>query len=295
MKKLSLSQKKSVSGWLFVSPFIIGFLLLFLKPMGQSVIYSFSNISFESYGLKTVFVGLQNYKDALFKDAEFVRTVVASISSIIYQVPLIIIFSLFIAIILVQKFKGRVIFRAIFFLPVIILNGVIISIINGDYLSNMILSGSTTSNMFNTVGIADIMYNMRFSEELIKFIVPLINNIFNLVWSSGVQILLFLAGLQSIPPSLYESAKVEGATAWESFWKITFPMVSPFIVMNVVYTIVDNFTNSTNPVVKMISIQTASFKMAYSAALNWLYLLVVFIIIVVVYLVVNKKIVYVAE
>jgi ABC-type sugar transport system permease subunit len=186
-----------------------------------------------------------------------------------------------------------VIARAIFFLPVIIISGVVINIISGDYLSQMIMSGERTEGLFANFDIVYLMIEIGVPVKLAVQIVPFVNDMFNLTWSSGVQILLFLAGLQNIPSSLYECAIVEGATAWERFWKITFPLVSPIILMNIIYTIVDNFTSNANPVIQMIAEQASKMKIEYSAGLSWMYLLIVSIIVAVIYLLINKRIVYI--
>ncbi|XEC96044.1 carbohydrate ABC transporter permease [Paenibacillus tarimensis] len=290
---LTYARRKEISGFLFVLPFVIGFLLFFAKPLFQSILYAFSTLKFEEEGLVVYYTGLKNFREALFSDPQYIRTIVGSIRTMLYQVPMIIILSLFIAIILNQNFRGRVIARAIFFLPVIIMSGVIINIINGEYLAEMNMSRERTEGLFANLGMVDLLINMGVSEKISNVIVPFVNNIFNLTWSSGVQILLFLAGLQTIPAALYECSIVEGATAWERFWKITFPLLSPIILMNIIYTIVDNFTSNANPVIQMISDQVSQMKIEYSAGLSWMYLLLVLVIVGVIYLVTNKHIVYV--
>jgi ABC-type sugar transport system permease subunit len=236
---------------------------------------------------------LNNFKEALFSEPGYIRTIAESIKTMLYEVPFIIIIRLYIAIMLNQKFRGRVIARAVFFLPVIIISGVVINIISGDYLSQMIMSGERTEGLFANFDIAYLIIEIGVPVNLAVQIVPFINDMFNLTWSSGVQILLFLAGLQNIPSPLYECAIVEGATAWERFWKITFPLISPIIFMNIIYTIVDNFTSNANPVIQMIADQASKMKIEYSAGLSWMYLLIVSIIVAVIYLLINKRIVYI--
>ncbi|MGM0879927.1 MAG: carbohydrate ABC transporter permease [Bacillota bacterium] len=293
MLKLTYARRKEISGFFFVLPFLIGFLLFFAKPLIQSIIYAFSTLKLEEEGIVVYFTGLKNFEEALFSDPQYIRTIVESIQTMLYQVPMIIILSLFIAIILNQNFRGRGIVRAIFFLPVIIISGVVINIIEGDYLAQMIMSGERTEGLFANLDVAGLLIDMGLPVNLSILIVPFVNNLFNLTWSSGVQILLFLAGLQTIPSTLYECSIVEGATAWERFWKITFPLISPIILMNIIYTIVDNFTNNANPVIQMIADQVSQMKIEYSAGLSWMYLLIVSVIVGVIYMVTNKRIVYV--
>ena len=192
------------------------------------------------------------------------------------------------------KFRGRVLVRAIFFLPVIVASGVVINIINGDYMSKMILSGEKTSQLFQVTAFYDVLYGLGFNDSIVNLIVNTSNNIFELSWKSGVQILLFLAGLQVIPGSLYEAASIDGGTKWEMFWKITFPMISPIVIVNLIYTITDSFTSYGNPVMQMIMTTVQEkMKFEYSATLAWIYFVIIIFILGVTYLIANKRVVYV--
>ena len=291
MKKL----KKLLGGFLFCLPFVAGFLLLFLAPMIQSIRYAFSTIQLGQTGMTLSFVGLKNFRTALFADPEYVRTIAESVGSMVLQVPVILVFSLFISLLLNQKFRGRTLARAIFFLPVIVVSGIILEILSTDYLSTAIMSGEETIGAFRGMESHDILVAMGIPQQLIDLMIPVVYDIFNLVWSSGVQILMFLAGLQTIPSSLYECAKLEGATGWEMFWKITFPLISPMLLMNVVYSVVDFFTTSANPVIRMINQQTGNMRFEYAAGLSWMYLLVVLVLLGIVYKLMSKHIVYLGE
>lgn len=294
-RSLSFSQRRALSGFLFCLPFVLGFLLLFLAPMLQSVQYAFSAMKLGLEGIELEFVGLKNFKTALFADPEYLRTIVESVRDMVLEVPVILVFSLFVSLLLNQKFRGRTLARAIFFLPVIVVSGIILEILSTDYLSTAIMSGQETIGAFRGVGSYDILTGMGMPRKLIDWMIPVVYDIFNLVWSSGVQILLFLAGLQTVPASMYECARLEGATAWESFWKITFPLISPMLLMNLVYSVVDYFTTSANPVIRMINQQTSNMKFEYAAGLSWMYLAVVLALLGVVYGLVNKRIVYIGE
>ena len=282
-------------GFLFCLPFVAGFLLLFLAPMIQSIRYAFSTIQLGQTGMTLSFVGLKNFRTALFADPEYVRTIAESVGSMVLQVPVILVFSLFISLLLNQKFRGRTLARAIFFLPVIVVSGIILEILSTDYLSTAIMSGEETIGAFRGMESHDILVAMGIPQQLIDLMIPVVYDIFNLVWSSGVQILMFLAGLQTIPSSLYECAKLEGATGWEMFWKITFPLISPMLLMNVVYSVVDFFTTSANPVIRMINQQTGNMRFEYAAGLSWMYLLVVLVLLGIVYKLMSKHIVYLGE
>ena len=298
MKKrrgLSFSQRRAMSGFLFCLPFILGFLLMFLVPMLQSIQYAFSSMQLGLDGIMLRFVGLKNFRTALFADPEYVRTIAESVRDMVLQVPVILVFSLFVSLLLNQKFRGRALARAIFFLPVIVVSGIILEILSTDYLSASIMSGQETIGAFRGGGSYEILVAMGMPQKLIDIMIPVVYDIFNLVWSSGVQILMFLAGLQTVPDSMYECARLEGATAWEAFWKITFPLISPMLLMNVVYSVADYFTTSMNPVIRMINQQTSNMKFEYAAGLSWMYLAVVLVLLGAVYWFMNKRIVYVGE
>ena len=294
-QRLSFSQQRALCGFLFCLPFVAGFLLLFLAPMIQSIRYAFSTIQLGQTGMTISFVGLKNFRTALFADPKYVRTIAESVGSMVLQVPVILVFSLFISLLLNQKFRGRTLARAIFFLPVIVVSGIILEILSTDYLSTAIMSGEETIGAFRGMESHDILVAMGIPQQLIDLMIPVVYDIFNLVWSSGVQILMFLAGLQTIPSSLYECAKLEGATGWEMFWKITFPLISPMLLMNVVYSVVDFFTTSANPVIRMINQQTGNMRFEYAAGLSWMYLLVVLVLLGIVYKLMSKHIVYLGE
>lgn len=293
MKKTkTLAGRKSRAGFVFCLPLIVGVLVFFVKPVIQSIRYSFSVLTFTPDGLDIVFVGLKNFKEALFVDSQYVRTIVESVKNMIIRVPVILMLSLFIAVVLNSKFKGRLVFRAIFFMPVIVVNGIIMEILQSDYLSTSIMSGEAGSALFESIDSYTLLSAVGFSSEVLDVIIPWAYDIFNLVWSSGVPILMFLAALQTVPSSLYEVARIEGATAWESFWKITFPIISPMILMNTIYILADYFTTSTNPVIEMINNQTSNMRFEYAAGLSWMYLIVVGIIVSIAFYFINRKVIY---
>ena len=280
---------------MFISLWAIGFILFFILPFIQSVFYSFSKMEINPGNVILKFIGWENYYKAFFVDADFLPAFTSTIVSVVVQTPMINIFSLFIAIILNQKFKGRLFVRAVFFLPVIITSGVVINIINGDGFLNMLMNGQRASMMFESMSVQKILMNLGFDQIISSYIVNMVNQIFNLSWHSGIQILIFLAGLQSIPTSLYEVSMVEGATGWETFWKITLPMIAPMILVNLVYTMVDNFISYSNPMFKHIQTITGKIDFAYASAMAIVNFIVVFLLIAIVYLLVNRKIFYVTD
>ena len=226
------------------------------------------------------FRGFQFYSDALFGSTGFVDNLWKGLQTMVIEVPAIIIFSLFIAVVLNQKMLGRAAFRAIFFVPVIISTGLMETINSQDIASGSMAGGvddGSGGGMLDANFVEDLFRNMAIGGDLVDIVVSLVNQIFNIINYSGVQMLIFLAGLQSISDSIYEACRIDGATGWETFWKVTFPMISPMILVNAVYTVIDSFTRSTNPTILFINKQLNE---SSKAAMYWLYFLVVILIIV---------------
>lgn len=287
----TLAKKDARSGFLFTLPWLIGTLTFFAYPFVMVFFYAFSNV--EANNLKlTGFVGWDNYIDVFTTDSTFVRGFFESVGGIFSNAVFILFFSMFVALILKSKFRGRTLVRAIFFLPVIIASGPVIEIINGESLATMMMTGERTSTLFTTSSMESVLIGLGLPEQITTLFTTVISGIFNLSWQSGIQILLFLAGLQGIPGHLYEAADVEGASKWESFWRITFPMITPILLLNTVYTIIDGFTSFQNKIIKLIVDYTDNLHLSYGAALGTSYFLAVFVIIVVLYLIINRKTFY---
>jgi ABC-type sugar transport system permease subunit len=284
-KVASLDKKKARAGWVFVLPFVIGFLLVYLPIIWNSIFMSFHSLHIVTGGGYTLeFVGLENYSDALFEDPLFVQTLITGMKELLFDVPAILIFSLFMAVLLNQKMAGRAVFRAIFFIPVILSTGIMESIEGQNILGTMMegsdsIDGSEQSTASEIVSVMDIerlFYSMKIGKELVEYVVKMINEIYDIVNRSGVQMLIFLAGLQSISPAIYEACRIDGCTSWETFWKITFPMISPMILVNGIYTIIDSFTTDSNTVMKYInSVYQGSDGQVLSSAMAWMYFLIV--------------------
>ncbi len=277
--KIPYERRKALYGYGFLGIWIVGTILFFVRPLITSLWYSFNETSVTLGKMETKFVGIQNYIDAFRKDTDYTEALLAVLKDTLWQTPLIIIFSIFIAVILNQKFKGRTLVRAVFFLPVIIATGPVISIINGDMDTSGYSGGADQfSTMFETDmagALLDFLGVYSISDEVTEIISLLTSDIFNLVWDCGIQIIIFLAALQNIPFSAKEAAQIEGATAWEFFWKITLPYVSPMIVANLIYTIVDSFIDPTNAVMTLVLQQASDWMHGYSAAMAWSYFLIV--------------------
>ncbi len=289
-KIVSLDKKKARVGYWFVLPFILGLLIIYIPMIYQSINYSFHEMnSVKGGGYELVPVGFDNYTEALFVDASFVQQLISGVKQIIFDIPAIVIFSLFMAILLNQDMAGRGFFRAIFFIPVIISTGLMSDIDSANILqSSMGNTGSqidtgtgqsTVSQIVNVVDVERLFENMKVGSGLVEYVVELVNDIFNIVNRSGVQMLIFLAGLQSISPAIYESCQIDGATAWETFWKITFPMISPMILVNAIYTVIDALTSSDNSVMSYIStVYNGANGTTLASAMSWMYFLLVMLL-----------------
>lgn len=251
-KKRSLSQRRALKGFLFITPWLIGFIWFYARSLFMTIQFSFSEMIVNPGGGYTLdFVGLDNFIYAFRAHATYKQVLTTSVGNMLVDVPLITFFSLFMAMLLNRKFKGRTLVRAIFFLPVILNAEAIVDAIG---LSRVMMSGGISSASAEMAasansGMSIEYYIQMFSslglpEVLIEYVSGAVSRISDIINASGVQIIIFIAALQSIPGSMYEVAKIEGATAYETFWKVTFPMVMPHIITNVVYTVVDSFAKS---------------------------------------------------
>lgn len=304
--KIPYEKKKSLYGYGFVALWAIGTLWLFIIPVLTSLWYSFCDTELldkagalekgmTSAGIYTEWNNFANYYKAFAIDTDFPQLLVESLSEILPQAAVILIFSLFIAVILNQKFRGRTLARAIFFLPVLIATGPVISVINGDMTSQGVSDAAQFSTLFKTDLVSELMEFIgiyKINQTFTTFIQDITSDVLNLVWNSGIQILIFLSALQNIPPSAKEAANMEGATAWEFFWKITFPYISPMILANLVYTIIDAFVSTDNVVMEYVLSQSSRWEYGYSAALAWIYFAIVGACLGLICLIVNRFVYY---
>ncbi len=285
-KVVSLDRKKSRAGWIFVMPFVIGLVVLYLPILFNSVLLSFQ----EYIGTNVSFVGFENYKAALLDDTDFTQILVGGLLEIALNIPAIVFLSLFLAILLNQKMVGRAAFRAILFVPVILSTGLIDGMLSSTgaaagasgSIDQGLQGESATDQIISAADITVLFSNMKIGTGLVKYITDLVNDIYNIVNDAGVQILIFLAGLQSISPAIYESCSIDGATTWETFWKVTFPMISPMILVNSIYTVIDSFTKADNSVMSYIQSYYSSKSQTIATAMAWVYFLIVVAIVAVV-------------
>ncbi|MBP3593004.1 MAG: sugar ABC transporter permease [Lachnospiraceae bacterium] len=253
-RRLSLMRKRMIAGYLFILPWLVGFVIIYIRSLFQTVQFSFSEMEIDAIngGYTLVANGWENYRYAFLEHGTFKQTLTSSVMNMLVDVPLITFFSLFMAMLLNKKFPGRALVRAIFFLPVILGSGAIVDAM--EMSAKMMQTGvsgqaadmaaASTSVAFDIDYLISMFMNLGLPAKLMNYITSAVGRINDIISMSGVQIVIFIAALQSIPGSLYEVAKIEGATGYETFWKITFPMVMPHIITNVVYTIVDSFEES---------------------------------------------------
>jgi ABC-type sugar transport system permease subunit len=271
----TMEARRARIGTLFILPFIIGFLAFMVRPLITSLEMSFSKVNVVA-GTMTP-VKFDNYSYAFVADPDFNKLLVNEIGRMAINVVATLVLSFVIAVILNQNFKGRTLCRVIFFLPVILSSGVLPGIEKQNQFFNLMTSISESVNESSGVNLSLALQNLLsvsgVAGEVFDVIFQMIDAIYDIVMASGIQIIIFLSGLQSISPSLYEAADVEGCSAWESFWKITFPMVSPLLLVNCIYTIIDFFMKNDNQVVEHINNVMYGTQMDFgvASAQSWIY------------------------
>lgn len=278
--------RKNRFGYVCILPFLIGFLWFFLPSLIETGYYAFNDVSLGVRdGLHFEFLGWDNFSRAFSIDAHFLMLLTNVIQGMLRDLIVITIFSFFIANVLNQKFFLRGFARVVFFLPVILATGLIASAETGDLLSGLYQSntgGEVAAGMVSQGGLSqffdleELLLSSNLSPQLVGVITGAVDGIYDVVNSSGVQILIFLAGLQSISPSIFEASKVEGATKWEEFWKITFPIMMPMIFVAAIYTLIDSFTKPAYGILEYIrQWGFTQGRLGYASALSLIYAVVV--------------------
>ena len=232
---MSIKQRREISGYLFISPFIIGFLLFMIRPLINSLWMSLCTVDISPKGFFPSWNDFANYIKAFTIDPDFNRLLTEEFSKILLHTAAILVVSLVVAIILNQEFTGRAFVRAVFFLPVILSSGVLLGLETNNSLMSSIASMIKENASFQlSDSVVNILRLSGLGSGILDVVVSVISEVQSIVMASGIQIIVFLTGLQSIPGSLYEAADVEGCTKWESFWKITFPLISPLLIVNII-------------------------------------------------------------
>lgn len=278
--KISNEKRRSLCGYVFLAPWLIGFCVFMLVPLILSFLLSIGKIT-ELKDLQIQIIGFQNYKQIFVDDINFVPSFISTIETTILWSPFVLVFAFFIAILLNQNIKGRSVFRVIYFLPVLLGSGFVLQKIGG------------AGNVLEYSKDVGRLITYYFSEDIATFISSLISQIINTFWKTGVQIVIFLAGLQSIPPSYYEAAKVDNASSWYILWKITIPLMSPILMLNAVYTLIDSFRDMDNKIAELvINVVFKNAEYEYGSAMGWTYFAVVFVIVCLIMLLFRKAVNY---
>lgn len=295
-KQKTMAKSNAIAGYLFILPFIIGFILFLVVPLAQSFYMSFCAVtSTNGQGLAYDFIGLKNYHDVFFKDPDYVPRLLDELKNMALFVPGTLIFSFFMAILLNQEFKGRALVRAVYFLPVILSSGIMLGLeTNNSLLTSMSDSIKQDDSMTTiTKTLENILLTGEQASKFFEYVINLVNQVYNIAISSGIQIIIFLSGLQTISPSMYEAAQIEGCTAWESFWKITLPMISSLILVNVIYTIVDFCTKSDSQLMTLISDTLyAKFDYGLTTAMSWVYFAIIMVILGILSFIISRWVYY---
>ena len=285
-RKVGLMGRRAIYGYLFILPFIIGFIFFMVKPLGQSLKMALSEVTISTQGFELSYNHLANFKRAFLIDAEFKRMLIEGIGSMIYRSIATVVFSFFVALILNQNFKGRTLARSIFFLAVILSSGVLVGLENNNSLMTQLKD--TIEEAGNANSVTQVLERILvpaaqglggIGAKTFEKVFQIIDSIYDIAMASGIQIIIFLSGLQNVSPSMYEAAQMEGCTAWESLCKITVPMVSPLLPVCWVYTIVDFFMKSDNEIMTKINDNVLALAYGFSSAMAWSYFIVCMILI----------------
>lgn len=300
-RQRNLRRRNAIAGYLFISPFIIGFVAFMLKPMLESFWMSLCDVTVNAKGSANPFemdfikvFKESNYYKAFLLDPDFKNYLVETLTEMAIQVPAILVFSFFIALLLNQEFKGRGFVRAVFFLPVILASGILV----GLETDNVLMAGmkdviAESSGTSITATLEEILSTSGIGGRILDPVFTIIDSVYEIALASGIQIIIFISGLQTVSPSMYEAAKIEGCSAWESFWKITFPMVSSMILVNLIYSVVDFFMRTDNEAMELIT-EMINPKMDYGlgSAMAWSYFGIVAAVLGILVAIISKKVYY---
>ncbi len=305
--RISYERKKKLYGYIFIGLWLIGTIYMFIIPLAESMRYSLSKTtmvdantvsqypSMDRPGIMCEWNNFQNYIDIFNTDPEYVPNLLSSLSAMPGDTFMILVFSLFIALLLNQKFKGRGLARAIFFIPVLVATGPVLAVINGEVASQGVGEAAQFSALFQVDMVDAFLEFMGFSnisQSVADKLGEIASDLFNLIWRCGIQTIIFLSALQQIPTAAKEAAQMEGATGWEFFWKITFPTISPMILANLIYTVIDVFIDSTNPVMVEVLAKNSSWQYGLSTAMAWTYFGIVGIALGIISAIISKFVFY---
>ena len=295
-KRMDFSKKTALWGFIFLLPWLIGLIFFFIRPLVNTLWYSLCHMEMVNGKFSGTFIGIENFKWVLGVNADYTRHLAEAFTQMAKEVPFQIFVALFIAMLLNGEYKGRGFFRAVFVIPIILATG----IATFTLAEVKTLTTETTESVMNMKWLEDLVINSGIPEELTTLLVTYVKNIFDVVTTCGVQILLFLSGLQAISPTLYEVAKMEGCTQFETFCKITLPMVSPTILVCLVYSIAESFAHATvgettkafSTYIQEITFTGAAEYYGYGAAMSFIYFAATLVTVGVVCGIVSKGVFY---
>jgi ABC-type sugar transport system permease subunit len=278
----SLDSVRNRVGYTFVAHWALGLLMFFIVPLISSIWYAFNDVTVEVGNISTDYVGLNYFKELILEDPKYVNNLRDSVGMMCYSLPIIISLSLILAVLLNQKFKGRTVFRAIFFLPIIISNSVVMEMLNSEFVKLPLFTSGTEAD--SLINYAEIIAGLGIPNGISPILTFLLSNTTSLIWKCGVQTILFLAGLQSISASMYEVSKIEGANKWEEFWLITVPSLRHIISLVIIYTMIEIFVSLDNELVSIAYERIDDSAFGMSSAMLWIYFAIVLVLIGTVYM-----------
>ena len=288
-KKLHMHQKEVLFGWIFVLPFIVGFLLFMVYPLITSLRMSVSQLTKSTGISEMTFIGIEHFRKAFTEDVNFVPNLLSTIKEALLNTPFIVVFSLIIAVLLNKKIRCRPFFRLVFFLPFVLGTGYV-----ANMLTELGVVEQSTSMVGNILNVEEMKKLMP--VEMITFLLGFMSRVVQVLWKTSVPVLLFLSGLQGISRSLYESARVDSATEWEMFWKITMPMISPVMLLVCVYTIIDSFTDINNSIIQYFySFAFMGSQYEYASAIAWIYFAFIIVFLGIVFAIFKPLVFYAGE
>lgn len=280
MKKKKIKSVEDLRrryGYSFVAHWVVGLIMFFFVPIIYSICYAFSDIKVTEFGFVLEYVGFRNFSESLFENPTYLDQIRDSIGSMFYALPMTVALSLILAVLLNQKYRGRTIMRILFFLPVIIESSVVLRLLSDPSINAPIFNLSTDGQGIMNYGA--ILGNLNLPTQITEFLTFFLSNSVSLTWGCGVQIILFLAGLQSIPESLYEVSKIEGANKWEEFWQITIPMLRHVLSLVIIYTMISKFTAANNAIMSTTMDLMRDTKYSTASAMLWFYFVIVLAVI----------------
>lgn len=282
MKQLSIRRRGQLTGFLFTLPWVLGFLAFTLYPIIDTARMSLHRVRIAGEGIVQTWEGIENYRRIFVMDVTFINALMQYLREVAVNVPLILVFSLLIAMLLNVPMRGRGFFRTVFFLPVIITSGPVLRYLMSQGALNL-PGNAALQGFLRSSGLLDAGGLSTFSFMLQAFV--------GILWNAGLQILIFLAALQKIDPSMVEAARIDGANRWEIFWKLTLTHLNPMIVINTLFTIVMHSVFALNPIVDKIRVDLylPDRGFGYASALAFIYLVVVLCVIGLAVLITRRK------